>query len=286
MTRGTIWLASSLLAAALTAPAARARADVELPRENPWAKVAQQIGLTEVSISYITPAVRGRKLWGSVVPYGQTWWIGSSSPPTKITFSKDVVFGDRAVPAGTYFMLAVPTKSSWTIVLNKNLDEPGNYRPELDVARVHASVKSAPRRERLTFLFSDVTEDKASLDIEWEKMHVSVPLRTQTEQQVFTAISGLDKTWRSYQNAAVFMLRTKKDYDAGLRYIDQSLALKDDWYSLWVKAALLASKNQFREARELGERAYERAPRTSETAALERELARHIKEWRKHEPQS
>jgi hypothetical protein len=286
MTRRTTWLAASLISATLAAPSARALADVELPRENPWAKVAQQVGLTEISLSYISPAVRGRKLWGSAVPYGQTWWIGASSPPTKISFSKDVTFGDRVVPAGTYLVLAVPTKSTWTIILNKNVDDPGVYRPELDVARVKAAVKTAPRRERLTFLFSDVTDDKVSLDIEWEKAHVSVPVRTETEQQVFAAINGLDKTWRSYQNAALFMLRTKKDYDLGLKYIDQSLALKEDWYSLWVKAALLAEKNQFRDARETAERALERAPRTSETSTLERELARHIKEWRKREPQS
>jgi hypothetical protein len=287
MKRGTTSLACSLLVATLlAAPSARAAGDVELPQENPWAKVAQQVGLTEISISYITPAVRGRKLWGAAVPYGQPWWIGANSPPTKITFSKDVTFGDKAVPAGTYLLLAIPTASAWTLILNKNVEEPGNYRPELDVARVRASVKSTPRRERLTFLFSDTSEDKATLDLEWDTMRVSVPIQTQTQQQVFAAIDGLDKTWRSYQNAALYMVRTKKDYEMGLKYIDQSLALKEDWYSLWIKASIFASKKEFKHAHELGEKAYEHSPKTAESSSLEHELVRQIAEWKKHDPES
>ena len=258
ITRRTFGLASSLLVITLTSLSGRAFADVELPREDPWAKVAQQVGLTEISISYITPAAKGRKVWGSLVPYGQPWWIGASSPPTKITFSQDVMLGDRVVPAGSYALLTIPTKSAWTLILNKSGDnKPGDdprYRPERDVVRVHAAVKSAPHRERLTFLFTDVTDDKASLDVEWDNARVSFPIRTQTQQQVHSRPSTiLDRTWRAYQNAALYMLQTKKDYDAGLKYIEQSLALKEDWYSLWIKAALFASKKEYKDAREQAE---------------------------------
>ena len=288
MRRSISWIQTSVLATGLLAGLGHvAAAGVELPPSDPSAKVAQQVGLTEVSVAYESPAVKGRKLWGSVIPYDRVWWIGSSLTPAKITFSRDVVFGDKAVPAGTYFVLATPSKSAWTIILNKSVDEPGKgYRPELDVARVRAAVKSNGHRERLLFLFTDVTEDKASLDIEWDAVHVSVPIQMQTHAQVLAAIDNLDGAWKAYQNAALYMLQKKKDYDAGLKYIDQSLALKEDWYSLWVKAALLASKNEYKDAREQAEKAYELAPKTAESSTLERELVKAISEWRKHEQKS
>ena len=84
-----------------------------------------------------------------------------------------------------------------------------------------------------------------------------MPIRVNTTEEVLTSISSLDNTWRAYANAARYMLETKKNYDLGLRYIDQSLALKEDWYNVWIKALLLAAKSNYKDAGTTAEHALE-----------------------------
>ena len=182
----------------------------------------------------------------ALVPYDKPWRTGANAS-TKVTFSKDVSIGGKTVPAGSYALLTIPAAKAWTVILNKNTDLGGNmdrYRPEDDVVRVTAVPRPVAHREFLSFDFSGVTEDAASLDLEWEKLRVSLPIKTFTAQQ---ARQNIDRTlgslWRVYANAARYM-KDQKDYDAALKHIDQSLAMKEDWFNLWTKAEILAAKGE------------------------------------------
>jgi hypothetical protein len=267
-----------------------AAAEVELPRQSPPATVSQQVGLTSIVVEYSSPAVKGRKVWGAAVPYDKSWSM-SPSQPTRIKFSRDVQVGGRNVPAGTYVLSAFPAKGDWTMVLTRAAKEAsvaGKEPPaegahdagaETDVIRFKAHAKPSPFRERLTFVFSDFNEEKATLDLEWEKVRVSIPIAVNTGQQVLAGIADLDSAWRSYANAARYMLETKKDFDAGLKYADQSLALKEDWYTYWIKASLLAAKLDWRGARENGEKAYALGQKLGDGFVLEYELRRNVADW-------
>ena len=277
---------SLVLALAWAAVAVTSRAsaaDVELPRPVPTAKLTQQVGLTEIAVEYDCPAVAGRKIWGGVVPYDKPWTIGTN-PAVRIKFTRDVTVGDRAVPAGTYWLLAIPAKSAWTIVVNKSADPIASvrdYKPELDVARLKVVPKTVPRRERLIFTFSGLSDDRASLDLEWDTLRVPIPIQVNTTQQVLSSINGLDATWRSFANAARYMLETKKDYDAGLKYVDEALSLKEDWYSMWIKGALLAAKGDYASAADWAERAHDLAQKVGNGGYLEADLTKAIAEWSK-----
>ena len=125
--------------------------------------------------------------------------------------------------------------------------------------------KAAPFRERLAYLVTDFTDDKASLDLEWEKLRLSIPIAVQTSAQALANInSAVDNGWRTYANAARYMLENKKDYDTGMKYVDQSLALKEDWFNVWIKAELLAAKGNSKDARATGEHAYELGKKSHE----------------------
>jgi hypothetical protein len=167
-------------AAPATAPAAAPAAKPpEGPRPSPAAKVSQRVGFTDITVDYSSPGVKKRKVWGDVVPLDKVWRAGANAS-TKVTFSKDVIVGDKPVPAGTYSLLAIPGKKTWTVIFNKNTDIGGNYDKYVeadDVARVTATPKSIPARERLAYIFSDVTDDSVSLDLEWDKVRVSVPIK-------------------------------------------------------------------------------------------------------------
>jgi hypothetical protein len=149
------------------------------PRPSPAATVSQQVGSTLITVDYSSPAVKKRKIWGDLVPDGKVWRTGANAS-TKVTFSKDVTFGGKPVPAGTYNLLTIPTAKSWTVILNKNIELAGNvaqYKQDQDVARFTATPKPIGHRERMTFIFSDVTEDAATLDLEWEKVRISIPIK-------------------------------------------------------------------------------------------------------------
>jgi hypothetical protein len=278
--RSTIPLAAGAIVLFASAVAS---AQPELPRPSPSAKVSQVIGLTEISVDYSCPAVKGRKIWGALVPYDQMWRTGANQA-TKITVSRDLTLGDKPVPAGTYALFTIPTKGTWTVILNKKADQSGtarDYKPELDLVRFQVHAKAAPHRERMAFLFSDFTDDKGSLDLEWEKLRVSIPIKVNTGEQAMANIAkGIDGAWRTYANAARYLLETKKDYATGLKYIDQSLALDEDWFNLWIKASLLAAKGSVKEAIALGEKSYQLGQK-AEFFFLEPEIKKTLAEWKK-----
>jgi hypothetical protein len=269
------------LAGALAAFPAAAAADLELPRESPPSRLSQQVGLTDISVDYVSPAVRGRKIWGGLVPYGRPWTFGSTQAP-RLRFGRDVTIGDKLVPAGTYALFAIPDKADWTLILDKNADQPGagrDHRPELEVARVRVRPKATSAREHLTFLFASFSDDDAALQIEWDKLQVVLPIGVNTSRQVAADLVGLDSTWRSFANAARYMLETKKDYPAGLRYIDQSLALKQDWYNVWIKALLYAAKGDYKAAGREAQLAYDLGTKSSDAAFPEAEIKRTLADW-------
>lgn len=264
---------------ALLAPRA-ASAEVELPRASPTARVFQQVGLTEVEVEYASPALKGRRIFGAAVPYDKPWTISPDRPVT-VRFSRDVLVVGKPVTAGRYVVTAVPAKGDWTIVLTRAAGDAKTGSPAEPVkVKARTRATSSPR-ERLTFLFDGATDDAVSLDLEWERVRVSLPIATNTAAQVRAEIEELDGAWRSYANAARYMLETQKDFDTGLKYADRSLALKEDWYTLWIKAALLAAKQDFRAAVAQGERAYALGQQAGDGFVLEPELKKAIADWKR-----
>jgi hypothetical protein len=276
-------LSRTFLVLAVLTAASSARADLELPRPSPNAKIMQQVGLTDVTVEYSCPGVKGRKIWDGLVPYDKMWRTGANTA-TKITFSKDVTFADKPVPAGTYALFTIPTKGAWTVILNKKPDQPGTateYKQDLDLLRVQLKPTAAPFRERMAFIFSNMTDDKASLDLEWEKLRLSIPIGVGTAQQAQKNIeNAVDNGWRPYANAARYMLETKKDYDTGLKYVDQSLAIKEDWFNTWIKAQLLAAKGNLKDAVAAGEKAEALGEKNS-NFFLAADVKKGLADWKK-----
>lgn len=260
-----------------------AAADMELPRPSPFAKVSLDIGLTTVTVDYSSPGVKGRKIWGGLVPYDKQWRTGANRA-TKIIFSRDVTFAGKPVPAGTYALFTIPTKADWTVIVSKRADQAGTgteYKVEDDLLRVQVRPTAAPFRERMTFLFGDFTDDRATLDLEWEKLRLSIPIVADTSKQVLSSITKtLDEVWRQYANAARYMLESKKDYDAGLKYVDQSLAIKEDWYNVFIKGQLLAAKGNYKEAYPFAQKALDLGHK-GPNFFLEEDVKKALVAWKK-----
>lgn len=240
---------TSAVALLLSLPASAQQ--IQLPAPSPAASVKQTVGLTDISVEYSSPAVNKRKIWGGLVPFDKPWRTGANAA-TKLTLSKDVKIADKAVPAGSYAIVTIPTAKGWTLVLNKDLGIFAGgkaYDEKQDFLRVPVATSAAPHRERMTFLFNNTTETDTSLDLEWEKLRVSIPIKTDTNAQALASIkAALDNAWRPHASAARY-LAEKKDFGTALTYIDQSIAVQSTWFNNWIKADILYKSGKVGEAR-------------------------------------
>jgi hypothetical protein len=254
---------------------------LDLPRPSPSAKVTQTVGLTEITVEYSSPAVRGRTIWGQLVPFDQVWRAGANAA-TKVTFSKDVVVGTTPVHAGSYALFFIPGKESWTAILNQDYNQAGafNYKKELDIVRVDVKPEPIAMRERLAYLVSDFTNDAAKLCLEWEKVRVSVPLKLDTSAQVAANLKNLDDNGWSPYNAAARWELDQKDYDAAMAYVDKSLAIKEEWPNLWTKAQIFAAKNKYKEAYALAQKADQLGQKNPQRFFMADEVKKAVSEWK------
>jgi hypothetical protein len=244
---------------ALTFSTVAAAQQLDLPRPSPVARVMQTVGLTEITVDYSSPAVKGRKIWGGVVPYDKVWRAGANFP-TKITFSKDVTIGGTPVPAGSYGFLVIPTKAAWTIILTKKPERAAaEYKPDADLVRVDVKPTAAPLRERLQYSFGDFAEQtRVTLELEWEKLRVGLPIKLATAEQVEGSLKSYEENmWSPLNQAARYQLEQAKNVTAGLTLVDKSLAIKETWFNTWTKAQLLAAKGDYKTAHAMAVKADE-----------------------------
>jgi len=248
---------AALLAVPLVPSLASAQAVPELPQPSPHARVEQRVGVTDLSLDYSSPGVKGRKVWGDVVPYDKVWRAGANAP-TKLTASRDFSFGGTAVKAGTYSIFVTPAaKGPWTVHLNS---DPAAGTPEYDAKKDVARLTVAPAalpapRERLIFLFADMTDDRVSLDLEWERVRIRVPITVDTKAHVTAAIEkAIGEAWRPHASAANYYLNAG-DLDRALAMADKSIAIQSTWRNEWVRAQILGKKGKKAEATAAANRA-------------------------------
>jgi len=265
--------------AALTTTASAQQ--LELPRPSPNAKVSQVIGVTEISVDYSSPGVKDRKIWGGVVPYNQVWRAGANSA-TKITFAKDVTIDGKPIAAGTYAFFVLPTPTRWTLILSKNANQFGafTYKKEDDVLRVDVRPQPAPMRERLAYQFSSFNDAGGSLDLEWEKVRVSLPIKVHTDEQVAASIKGFQNNgWSPWVQAARYELE-KKNIDEGMKLVDTSIQLKETWLNVFVKAQLYAARGNYKEALPLAQKAKEMGDKEGGDFFLKADVESALKTWK------
>jgi hypothetical protein len=148
-------------------------------RVSPEAEVMQVVGLTKVAISYSRPGVKGRKIWGGLVPYDKVWRAGADEA-TKITITTDVMIEGKKLSAGSYSFFVIPTKKEWTIIFNKVADQWGafEYNEAEDALRLKVKPKTAEFEEWLKYEFVKTGDYSANLCLHWEKLKVVLKLET------------------------------------------------------------------------------------------------------------
>jgi hypothetical protein len=233
----------------LSRAAAAQSAAIETPAPSPRARVEQRVGITDVSIDYSSPGVKGRKIWGEVVPYDKVWRAGANAP-TKLTVTRDFAFGGTAVKAGSYAVFVTPGKKAWTVALNTDLAATqDSHDDKNDVARVAVTPAALPAvRERLIYLFSDTQDDRTHLDLEWERVRIRVALTIDTKAAVTAGIEkALAAAWQPHATAASYYMNAG-DLTRAAALIDKSIAIESNWRNEWLRAQIQGKKGNKAEA--------------------------------------
>ena len=241
--------AAFCILAASFAPALCAAEKFEFPDASQHATITQRVGLTDVSIDYSRPNMRGREIFGGLVPYGKVWRTGANAP-TKIKFSDAVKIGGQDVPAGEYALYTIPNKDEWSIILSKDLKMGASgYKADADALRVTAKPSDLVEPvESFTIAFDNLKDDGAMIVLKWDKTRVPVELTTNTVEKVNQEIATALKDPKSlepifYYQAASFYYEHDKDLAQAVKWVDQAIQKQQPArYFLYYKKAQIEAK--------------------------------------------
>lgn len=260
---------------------------IRMPRPSPKASVMQTIGATDMTITYSRPGVKGRQIWGDLVPYDKVWRTGANEATT-ISFSDDVSINGQKLPKGTYSLHTIPGKDEWTIIFNSVADQWGSYSYDAakDVVRVKAKPEKDEFREWLSFDVPKVSADEATVAIRWENVSVPFTVNADTTNrtlaQLRTAMStAAADDWRTSYMAASFAFDNKAPVsnEQLSQWLDQSLKANQNINNLWLKARMQAAAGDRVAAMKTAEEAIAKA--TPEQKDFAAEIRRQADAWRK-----
>ena len=204
-------------------------AQLQTPAPSPASKVEQKVGLTDITIEYSRPGVKGRKIFGGLEQYGKIWRTGDNARP-KITFSDDVNIAGQAVKAGTYAIFTRPGEKTWDVYFYT--EHQGNGAPqELDETKVAAKTTVEATEipfvvETLTIDINNIRDDSANIDIIWEQTYVTIPFTVPTDTKVSAAIDEMlgGPSANDYYAAAGYYLSAGKDPATAKKWIDKAMS--------------------------------------------------------------
>ncbi len=257
----------------------------DLPSPSPKGEVEQVVGLTKIEVEYNRPSVRGRKIFGELLPYGKVWRTGANLNTT-IEFDGLVVFGGQKVEAGKYSVFTIPGADEWTVILNKNTELWGeeDRKPEEDVVQVKVKPTKSEFTETLTFGFDAVKDDRARLDLRWENTLVSVDLHADATEKAMenikAALNEEKADFRTYNNCARFMVDRNMEPEAALKYATKSVELERKFWNLYTLALAQAQNGDFKGAIATSEESMKMAEEAKYDAYVKMNKDK-IAEWKK-----
>lgn len=215
------------------------------PQPSPTAEIKQNFGLSQIELSYSRPGVKGRKIFGDLVPFGKVWRTGANTATT-ITFGDDVMIGDKKIPAGKYGLLTIPGQTEWTVIFTKQVDvtSPADYKQDQDVVRVPVKPYQLPFSiETFTIDFGNITNSSCRLELMWDSVYVNVPITTDVDTKIeaqIKEIMGGDN--RPYFQAALYYIENGKDLNQAVQWLDKAATQQPDGFWIYYQKARALSK--------------------------------------------
>jgi hypothetical protein len=290
-----------------------AQAQLRTPRPSQKASVMQTVGVTDITITYSRPGVKGRKVWGDppagapttpatlddartrakdapLVPYGHVWRTGANEA-TQFAVTDDVLVNGQPLKAGTYSLHTIPGKDEWTIIFNSDAGQWGSftYDEKKDVLRVKAKPQQvADNQEWLIYTFDPVTDNTAQVNIRWEHMLVPFAVEVKdvkalTVEKLRAAVaSAKPDDWRTPLQAANYAFNNKVATDEAMQWLEKSIKTKETFGNLYTKARVLAGQGKNAEAVALGEKALQlaKAPDSGVDQVTIADVEKRVADWK------
>ncbi|HYH86370.1 MAG TPA: DUF2911 domain-containing protein [Pyrinomonadaceae bacterium] len=304
-------IASLLLVASM---AASASAQLRTPRPSQKASAMQTVGVTDITVIYSRPGVKGRTIWGDppagavttaatlddararakdapIVPYGHVWRTGANEA-TQFIVTDDVLINGQPLKAGTYSLHSIPGRDEWTLIFNSDAGQWGSfsYDEKKDVLRVKTKpVMVADSQEWLTFGIDPAGENAARVNLRWEK--VSVPFTVEVkdvkaltvEKMRVTVAAAKPDDWRTPLQAANYVfLNNLSNTDEAMGWLEKSIKTKETFGNTYTKARVLAGQGKNAEAVALGEKALQmaKAPNSGVDPTTIADLEKRMADWK------
>lgn len=273
-----------IIAAALAFSVAQ-YAQITTPQPSPMGEVEQTVGVSEIEVEYSRPSMKGRSIFGSLIPYNEIWRTGANAS-TKIEFSSDVKIAGQDLKAGTYALYTIPGTEEWTIIFNTNLELWGTdgYQETEDALRVKVNAsKISEAKETFTIEFDKLNDNGCEISLVWENTKVAIPVTVNTEAAVLADIEKVmaGPAASDYYRAAVYYLSLEKELDQALTWINTYIEKsgKEQFWVLHNKALILGKLGKYQEAIVVAERSKALAEKANYAAYITKNEVM-IKEWK------
>ena len=240
---------SSLIILLVLSFAAVSWAQLELPRPSPKSSVMQYVGITKVKITYSSPGVKGREIWGGLVPYNEVWRTGANEA-TEMHFSTDVRINGQDFSAGEYSFFTIAGETQWTVIFNNRTDIGGmDYQDDANALTLKVKPETGESRERMTFLIENNTNGAADIVLQWEKLRLVLKMEVNTTEMIMNnAEKEIDEVWEPPFQAASYLLREDANLDKAMEWINLSTSIKETYWNMRIKAQLQAKLDKKKEA--------------------------------------
>lgn len=233
-------------------------AQIETPQPSPLSKIEQKVGLTDITLEYSRPSMKGRKIFGDLVPFGKLWRTGANRN-TMITFSDDVVVDGQTLKAGAYSIFVTPSASSWDVIFYTDINNWGTPR-EWDDSKVAAKTTVATAEilmsvETWTLMFGDLTSNSAELGFVWENTYAGVKIEVPTDATVSQSIEKVmaGPSAADYYNAAVYYSTEGKDIKKAEEWMNKAMSMieKPGFWQLRQQSLIYAKMGDKKKAIEI-----------------------------------
>ncbi len=214
---------------------------------SPNQKIIQSFGSSVIEISYSRPSVRGRVIFGDVVPFDKFWRTGANSATT-IFFGDEATINNTKIPAGKYGLVTIPGKTEWTIIISKDTTVNGEdkYKQENDLVRIKSKSVLTNKVETFTIDINNIKPNEAQVFLRWDKTEVSFKLSIDLDTKVMNYIDGQIATAsekdRPYYNAAGYYLENNKDLKKALEYVNMAIENNQDAFYMYHTKAKIQNK--------------------------------------------
>ena len=239
--------------------------NVTVPTASKKASVSEWIGMTEVTINYHRPGVKGREIWGALVPYNEgnpIPWRAGANDNTTVHFQHDVKINGKDLAAGTYGIHVIPSESEWTFIFSHTNTDWGsfNYTPANDALRVAADVQDCEHVEWLKYEFTDQTDNSLMVQLSWEKKMSGFKVETDVHgialQSIRNELGHLNGfSWQGWNSAAQYCLQNDVNLEEGLAWANRSITggfgAQANFTNLQTKSQILDKLGRSDESKEV-----------------------------------